>query len=491
MRGIASWHGSVGRYNPAAMSDASIPDRSRSRRFFRKAGRFLIFAFLGLLALLVLLYAVAVSYMQDEPLDVDLAALLAEAPPPIDPNRNAYFAWIGIQGTTDESAHAWGQRWYEQALSIDAGYCRDTPVVHPAVESTLRRDEWPTDGMCSRVGTCLDKVAKEPGRARALLTAIRPTLDRADSAMTYPEYQEAHRPDFCLHSPFAPYPRGWHSASAARFALDVAEDRHAEAITRLARETRFHVLHMAGAETMFDKMVAASYVRNNYLLLASYLRRHPDRALAHGEQIAAILAPLPAEATSLRKPLRAESKGMARLVLDLPKQSEGFSKLASSLASEPSWLADVIMFLTFQPRATANEGYAFDARYIDAEAMGDNEYRIAIADAARYARNYNWAVTEHFVPHNFVGRILASVHMKNPLNFQFRRDDLLVIRAVLARRFSLLRQGASIDMATFAKDPAFIHRYTGESPHWDAEARALVYPPNDLRKNKAALAIEL
>lgn len=474
------------------MSYAFIPERSRILRLVRKAGRFLTFAFLGLLVLLALLYAVAASYnMEDEPLDEDLAALLAEAPPQIDQKRNAYFAWIGIKGGTDETAHAWGLRWHERALAIDAGYCRDKPVVHPEVEGAMRHEQWPTEGLCSRVGACLDEVAKDTGRARALLEAIRPMLDRADSAMALPEYQEAHRPDYCLHSPTAPYLRGWNAASAARFALAVAEGHHAEAIARLARETRFHALHMAGAETMIDKMVAASYLRNNYLLLASHLRRHPDSARAYGDQIAAILAPLSVEAKSLRKPLRAESKAMAKFMLDLPNRHEGVSQVAGSSINGRGWLADILLFPVFLSRATANESYAFDARYIDAEAMDDNEYRIAIADAARYARNYRAAVEERIDPRNAVGRVLASVRMKSPQNFQFRRDDLLAIRAVLARRLSLLRQGVSIDMATFAKDPAFIHRYTGESPRWDPEARALVYSPNDQRKDKAALAIEL
>lgn len=446
----------------------------------------LVFLVLGLFALVLLLgAAVLVANWNDEPLDSELKNLLSERPPQIDPQRNGYFAWIGIMGPESTAPQAWGQRWYQEALAIDAALRLKDSSPNPAADAERRKSTWPKGGPCRRPDTCFADVAADPAKLRVLLEEARPTLARADAAVAYAEVQEPVRPNITAASPMPSYPSDWLAASAARFVFDVREGRHDTALARLAGEHRFHLAHAAGAASLLDKVVAISYLRGDYLLLADYLHRHPDAAREHIALIDAILKPLPEAALSLTMVLRNESKAVANLMLNLPNTSPDGQSLPA---------AKRMMWVIFQPQASANAAYRSFADSVAVESLTGEAYRSAIAAVRRTQMKQatQTPVWRRLHISNPVGRILLSIGSPNFESYWLRRDDLRVLHAALALRVRLLKAGRPVsDMAALATAPELVHPFTRASPHWDEQAQALAYPASELLKDKEALSIKL
>ena len=440
----------------------------------------------GLFALVLLLgAAVLVANWSDEPLDAELQALLSERPPQTEPQRNGYFAWIGIMGPESAAPHAWGQRWYQEALTVDAALRSKDSSPAPASEVELRKSNWPKNGPCRRAETCFGDVAADPAGVRLLLENAQSTLERADTAMAYPEVQEPVRPDFAAASPMPRYPSDWLAAGAARFVLDVREGRHDMALVRLAREHHFHLAHAAGAVSLMDKAIAFGYLKRDYLLLADYLHRYPDAARDHIAAIDSILTPLPDAALSQTAVLRNEIKAVANVMLNLPKTSPDGQSLPA---------AKRMMWIVFQPHASANAMYRSFVDTIAAESLTGKAYRSAIVAIRRTQMKQAkpTPVWRQLHIHNPVGRILVSIGTPSFDSYWLRRDDLRVQHAALVHRVRLLKEGRPVsDMMALVAAPDLVHPYTGESPHWDEQAQTLTYAASEFRKGEEALAIKM
>ena len=433
-------------------------------------------------AVLALLATVLVANSYDDALDADVQSLLSERAPQVDPQRNGYFAWIGVMGPETVPPHEWGQRWHQEALAMDAALRYKDSTPSPASEVALRQDVWPKDGPCRRADTCFSDVAADVATVRTLLEKAGLTLARADAAIAYPEMQEPVRPDFSAASPAPRYPRDWQPASAARFVLDVREGRHGSALARLAREHRFHVAHASGAVTLIDKVVTYDYLKSDYLLLADYLHRYPEAARGHTAVIESMLIQLPAAALSLAPVLRSEARVSINLLLNLDKTSR------DGLSVSPG---KQMMWVVYQPQASANAAYQTFAGYLALEAMNVDAYRSAIA-SLRQAEMEESSMWSALHVRNPVGHILVSIGTPGLAPYLFRRDDLRVLQGVLAHRLQLLKAGQpASEMAAQVVASDLIHAYTGESPHWDEATQSLVYAASPLRKDKEVLAIKM
>jgi hypothetical protein len=464
-------------------------------RIFRLLLRWMLYAVLAVVVLLASLYAWLVfANRQDDAPEPIIAEVLNESLPQVAPERNGYFAWVGVMGPEAAPSYDWGRRWFEQALAADAAAWPDQSAAQTQKDD-VRSDDWPKEGWCRKVETCLDDVAADPAQARVLLASVRTTLERGDAAMAFPEYQEPARPDFGVVSAIPTVPMVWLPASSTRFALDVAEGRHAEALARLAREVKFHTAQAAGAETLIAKLLAFAGLRNDYLLLAQYARRYPNVAIARHAQIKAMLAPLPAPATSMYPPLRSETRGMVRLLGNM--RNTGLTTPPEvPVGHGASWrgmLADWLWLPMYLPHATASELFRFNAHYMDAELLEDDaDYRNAVAAAYERGNEYQASLLESIEMRNPAGRVLVGVATMDFRSYLFRRDDLLALRAVVALRQDMRAAGWPAEkMANLFGVPELVHRYTGESPVWDEAAKAIVYPADPMRKNREALSIPM
>ena len=458
--------------------------------------RWTLYVALAVFGVLAIVYA-GLLYVnwQDDPPDPQIAATLNAYPAQIPAERNGYFAWIGVMGPEAVPPHEWGQRWFDRAQAADAANPSGTSLAEAPPVDEARADTWPDNGPCQKIETCLEDVAADPDGARAALAKVRVTLERADVAMTYPDYQEAFRPNFGSASLFPPVPARWTVVSATRFAVDLAEGHHTHALDRLAREIKFHTAQAAGAETLVAKLVAVAYLRNDYLLLATYGRRFPQQAMAHHAQIKAMLAPLPPEATSLAAPFRSEIRSLARLLGNL--RQAGLALTSDSLFNHQGgwqgWVADGLFLPFYLPNATVNEVFHLRVRDIEAEWLDEAvQYRAAVNEAYEQNEAYKKSLLDHIVTRNLVGRILVGISAPDYRSYQFRRDDLLVLRAAVALRNEKRLAGwSAARMSEVCAAPELVHRMTGSGPQWDDDKQALVYEANPLRKGGTTLIVPM
>lgn len=461
-------------------------------RVFRRLLRSFAIWLALLLGVVVATYlALAAFNLNDEPLDADVQDLLNTAPPQIDPARNAYFAWIGVMGPAGETAHSWGRRWFQAALVADEHSTYfETPL---ALDEELRPSSVATkDLFCELPERCLDEVAAKPEEARRLLERERVTLDRADQAMVYPEFQEPWRPVFGAKSSFAHYPPQWHRLSSMRFALAVAENRHEEALDRLGREMAFLVLQLRGATSLVGKLIPIVHLRMDYQLLARYMGRYPEVARRNAARIAPLLEPLPRDIVLLDTALRTELRGAIRLFLMLP--GDMWRTRPTFLGGEgresggiKGWLSDMLMRPFLLPGVSANEMYRFHVQLAKAERESGAAYREGLAAVHQRAEVRFDKIFSELHARNAVGRVLLVLATPNPQSYFMRRDDMLATRAIVFKQFQLVRQGKPTDQALAAAMAGddLQHPFTGTGPEWDAALRRASFPAYPARKDKA------
>lgn len=452
---------------------------------------------LVLLAIPIVLYlSVVLCNLHDDKLDPEVAKLLAASPPQIAADKNGYFAWIGVAGPEAESPHAWGKRWFVEVLAAERRSPGNEEAVKLAIDGEKRAETLSAkDVPCDKVETCLEEVAARPDDARVALAKSRVTLERCDAAIVFPAYQEAWRPDFSVADPYPSYPHLWRQLSATRFALAVTERRDDEALDRLGREMTFHIRQMQGAITLIEKLVALSYLRNDYLLLNQYLLRQPVMAGQRADRIAAMLAPLPPDATNLQTAMETEWRLSAHLFVNLKEQmGSAFSQRTLDGKQVPSLggrASDELAAPLFLPNASTNEFYRRRKPILTLDGLPDNAYRQSIAAAKRHGDDMARDGIG-FALRNPIGHILVQVAEPNYFSYFLRRDDLLVLRAVVAFQLDLLRHGVTDAEAIARALPGakLTHHFTGEAPTWDATTRMLAYSARLERKDKA-LAIKL
>lgn len=443
-----------------------------------------------ILAILLLLPVAALTFLvfanlHDEPLDPTLAALLTAEPPQIAAAENGYFAWIGVPGPEKEPPHAWGYRWFQEALRADRAPFGETQAL--AIDAEVRKDSLRVEDFgCREIESCLAAVAKWPADARAVLEKGRLTLARGDVALAMPAYQEPWRPDFSFTSALPRQPQHYRLLGATRFALAVSEGRHDAALDLLERAMAFHRRQAQGAATLIEKLLALANLHSDLQLLNQYMLHAPAAARQREARIAGLLAPLPGDATSLQRAILTELRGGVRMFLSL-----GEKKLFAAASSEsplPRWLAGTLGQRLYLPGASANEYFQLNRAWLAADALAGEDYRRAIADARR---DLEKATADSYALRNPVGHILVRVGAADYGSYFLRRDDLLALHAMVALQFELLRSQSNDDEAIARAAAGLRHPYTGVAPVWDKTARRLIHTALPGRRGKQPLAIRL
>lgn len=455
------------------------------RFFLRKIGT-------GLTVLIALPFIfaafVALFNLYDDELDPEIEKLLVAEPAQIPAEENAYFTWLGLLGPADQAPHAWGYRWYQEALQADK-ISLGSEYKAMAIEAEKREDGLSKkDFACAEIKSCLGAVAKSPDDARALLEKGRIILERGDMAIAMPAYQEAWRPGFSVASPFPSYANYYLQLSTTRFALAVAEGRHDQALDYLGRQIAFHTRQMQGAATLIEKMVAMGSLQANIYLLNQYILHAPDAARARADRLVAMLAPLPREATRMRDVIQTELRVSTALFLSLGNANI-FSKTGKLEEKYwDKWLNSAVSKRLYLPHTSANEHFRMHGRVLAADELTDDAYRRALADAHEH---YVKAEKESpYVLRNPIGHILVKVGLTDFRDYFLRRDDLLAQHAAVAFQVELLRQNITDANAIARAMPALIHPYTGFAPLWDKANRTLIHAALPERRNKT-LEIQL
>ncbi len=431
------------------------------------------------------LTALIVANLHDEPLDPELTSLLSTKPPQIAAAENGYFAWIGVAGPENEPPHAWGYRWFAEALRADRAPFGETPAL--AINAEVRKDGLQLkDFACREIESCLAAVGKWPADARAVLDKGRVTLARGDLALAMPAYQEPWRPDFSFTSALPASVPHYRLLSATRFAVAVSEGRHDAALDLLERAMAFHRRQAQGASTLIEKLLALANLHTDLQLLNQYLRHAPAAARQREARIAELLTPLPAAVTSLQQPILTELRGGVRLFLNLGEKN--LFAAATSESRLPRWLAGALGQRLYLPGASANKHFQLNQGWLAAGALAGEDYRRAIAAVRRELES---ASEDVYALRNPVGHILVRVGLADHGSFFLRRDDLLALHAMVALQFDLLRSQTMDDEAIARAAAGLRHPYTGAAATWDSKARRLSHAALAERRGKQPLAIGL
>jgi hypothetical protein len=458
--------------------------------------KILVLGFAGLLVLGAVLVAfVFMRNLGDDALDPGAAGLLALSPPQIAAADNGYFAWIGVVGPESEPAYDWGRRWFEQALAADKqGAFGDDEAVTLAIDQEKRSESFTgKDLPCGRAESCLDDVAAAPATAREILAKAATTLERADSVLAFPDYQEAWRPDFGFRSQLAAHPPYLRQLASIRFALAVVDHRDDDALAQLGREMALHLRQTATAVTLVEEMIAVSRLDNDYRLLGSYLRRNPAFARQHAEQVAGLLAPIPAAALGLRGAMSTECLVGLRMFLTL--KDEARRRKEKGRDTGPSGLPDgelnVLTSSLYLPNATANGHYRMYRAFLELDGKSGPEYRRMLAAIRRNYRDAENFSLADLVARNPVGHILLRIGTPDFARYYFRRDDLVALRAAVALQFDLLRRNIHDDesIRRAIVDARLVHPFTGEAPVWDASQHALTYQARPERRDQPLVLV--
>lgn len=465
------------------------PERaSESRRTMKRILK--ILAIIGVILFLLpvagLTALVAVN-LRDEPLDPALAALLLAEPPQMAAAENGYFAWIGVAGPENEAPHAWGHRWYQEALRADRASLAEAQPL--AIDAEVRKESLRVEDIaCRKIESCLSAVARSPTAAHAVLDQGRVTLARGDVALAMPAYQEPWRPDYSFASSLPTASPHYRLLSATRFALAVSEERHDAALDLLARTMAFHRRQAQGASTLIEKLLALANLQADLRLLNQYLLYAPEAARQREARIAELLTPVPADVTSLQQPILTELRGGVRMFLSLGE--ENLFTAATSGSRLPSWLAGALGRHLYLPEASANQYFRLNRGWLAADALSGEDYRRAIATVRR---DLEQATADSYALRNPVGHFLVRVGVADYGSFFLRRDDLLALHAMVALQFDLLRKQTR-DAGTIARAVAAAdlrHPHTGEVPIWDKGSRRLIHAALAGRQSGQPLAIGL
>lgn len=418
--------------------------------------------------------------MRDEALDPALEKLLTTQPAQIPPEQNGYFAWVGVVGPTGQSPDVWGYRWYQEALLADKrspGESRPLDIDSEKPKLPLAANDIP----CNKIESCLESVIGAPDQARALLEKGQDILERGDLAVSIPDYQEAWRPDFSIASPLPTYANLYRQLSATRFALAIAEGRHGEALNRLGQEMAFHIRQMRGANTLIEKLVATAHLRGDLLLLNQFIRHAPGEARQEADRLAAMLAPLPAEATQMRNVMETELRASTLLFLSLAKQQKPAAEQpeATGIFGLARWL-DTPMKAFYLPHASANEHFNLYRKMLASDTLSGDAYRQALATSRQ---EIEAATQNTYVFYNPVGHILVNTAAMDYGSYLLRRDDLLALHAMVNFQLELLRNHTNEPeaIARALDSASLVHPYTGERPVWDKATRTLSHAAISIR----------
>jgi hypothetical protein len=441
--------------------------------------RFFGYGFLAVLAVILVLATLLVLYnLEDEALHPEVARLLAVVPSQIPAEENGYFAWIGVLGPQEVSPHAWGRRWFVEALAAD----REKRGPTLAIESDLREEFSELQQTpCNEIESCLDAVAKQPDNAREVLARAKVLLERCDSVLEYPDYQEPWRPQWSFRSAIPHYQFKCNRLQAMRFALAVAENRDEAALGYLEKEMAFHTRQVRGAFSLIEKVVAIAHLQRDYLLLNRYFLLRADAAKRHAERLAVMLAPLDGRTSGLATVLETEFSIGVRQALEL----SSWVSLPETDDDE-TWnvsigpLDEIIIEWFYLPNATVNRYYKLFSPLFDIERLSAYAYSTALAEITDSQAMGEDGELSMFTLRNPAGNTWLMIG--NPVETMptyFRlRDDVLALRAAVAFQLDLLSRGIR-DEESIAKEltaAGLVHRYTGQAAIWDESIRGLTYP---------------
>lgn len=431
----------------------------------------------GLIALVVIYGLLLAINAVDEQPTPELQSLLA-IPQIKDDSTNGYLALVGSTlAPANEDFVDYGRQWVE-AYNAAAGQA--------ALETATARFPFPSPSssikfvgddkqLCNPMMTlCLPLARERAAVWRKLAADNKMMLDRQQRLQEFTHFEYSYFPP-SFGSPLPPFPTQFRPLMLDIIALDAAEGRIEPALAALEARVAFDRRALLGSGgSVLMAMMSASWLRQDYALLAEIVATRPKVTLAQKARLVRMTEPLEIEQlrTIAGRMVEGEFRSLARA-------SEWTEEDMRQLMFGETY-SNVLMRPFFKTQATKNliahyqsitQAYIRDFSPENADALG-----------AKYMQILQSAFDDLFltwrVMYNPVGKVTLSASAVPAYDeYILKLANLMGIMRLARLQVELVTDGikeADIS-ARIAANKALYDPYSGKPMGWDAVKRQLYF----------------
>ncbi len=434
------------------------------RRILAGLGKILKWGFvtLGMAAIVVLAINAA-----DESPSAELKALLA-VPRDSSGTSNGYLGLVGVAAPSDENALAYGARWvdtYNSATSKRA--IEKAGLSFPAtVKVTFRGDQ---KQLCNPAKMrCLAVATNQAEAWRGLATNNETLLARQRSLAAYGRFEESYFMT-SIESPIPLYGDPSRLLLLDLIALDAAEGRLEQALATLESRIAFDRRALLGSRILITGMVATSWLRQDYALLAEIVAAHPGGLAKQRDRLRRMTEPL--EVSEVRAVAGRLIEGEYRyLARSMPSVLDSDNVDAWSV-----FLMRPFFKLNASRNLVAGSHAALQARIASFSPENADAWIAEYRQAAQRERDA--AANLWRMPYNPVGKFGFSITMPEYDRYVLRLSDMIGISRLARLQVEAVTTAIAGDdpLAIIVSSSPLYDPYSGKPMGWDASRRQIYF----------------
>lgn len=407
----------------------------------------------------------------DEDASPELEALLVTPQIKADP-ANGYLALVGIEAPASEDIVSYGTQWVDNYNAAADKAAIKKAHAHYSATLKFRGDE---KQLCNPSKTPCLPLARERADAWRKLAADNEMLLARQRRLTgFSYFEESYFPP-SIESPFMVFATYLRLLELDLIALDAADGRVEAALAALETRIAFDRRALLGSRVLLTAMVASSWLRQDYAMLAEIVATRPKALVAQKARLVRMteLLEIAEIRTVAGKVMEGEFRTQARWQPDM------LDLFLISGEGDPAILLNVIAKPLFKPRASQNiqarYHTALQARIRDfsperaeawiAQAWQDDKKGIDVIYSWRFLYNpiAKFGIAAY-------GRALYE-------DYVIRLSDLMGVMRLARLQVEIVTAGkADTDIpARIAANKALYDPYTGKPMGWDAGKRQLSF----------------
>lgn len=426
----------------------------------------------GGITLVVLIGLLLAFNALDENPSQEVQALLVIPQIKADPG-NGYLALVGsVAAPANEDFVEYGKQWVDAFnAASDKSAIAAASTRFPSQSIKFVGDE---KLLCNPVKTpCLALASEHAAEWRKLAADNDMLLARQHRLLEFTHFKTSYFPPH-YESPLPAY-----STDAVRqlmldmIALDAVEGRVESALVAMEAHITFDRRVLLGSGDLLMAMVSASWLRQDYALLAEIVATRSKAITAQKTRMEQMTSPFEIEQVRsiIAKVLEGEFRYMARVI--------SVSQDAPDLQSELGWAGNILQRPFFKMHATQNlKAHRYTGILKRIREFTPEQADLFMAQMQQDAQTANDDVMQSWrVLYNPVGKILSGISEPNYGSYILRLSDMMGITRLARLQFELVAENKSdADIsARIAADKALYDPYTGRPMSWDAGKRQLYF----------------
>lgn len=427
----------------------------------------------GLIALVVIYGLLLAINAADEQPTPELQSLLA-IPQIKNDSTNGYLALVGSTlAPANEDFVDYGRQWVDTYNAATGQAALETAVARfPFSSIKFIGDD---KQLCNpMMALCLPLARERAAVWRKFAADNKTMLDRQQRLLEFTRFEHSYFPP-SFGSPIPSFPIKFRQLMLDMIALDAAEGRIEPAFAALEARVAFDRRALLGSGgSVLMAMVSASWLRQDYALLAEIVATHPKVVTAQKTRLVRMTEPL--EIEQLRTIAGQMAEGEFR---SLARASEWTEEDMRQLMFGETY-SNVLMWPFFKTQATKNLIAHYQA--ITQAHIRDFSPESADAWGPMYMQILQSAFDDLFltwrVLHNPVGKVtLSASGMPAYDEYILKLADLMGIMRLARLQVELVADGITeVEIpARIAANKALYDPYSGKPMGWDAGKRQLYF----------------